>query len=104
MTIGCPQETAQRTLVNWRCSRETFMIQKNEKNVLQAIGNTPLVELQKVLPPQCGRVVVKLEGENPTGSMKDRMAKAMIEGAEADGSLQSGYTVIEYTGGSTGHL
>ncbi|MBC8507000.1 MAG: pyridoxal-phosphate dependent enzyme, partial [Chloroflexi bacterium] len=59
------------------------MIPKNEKNVLQAIGNTPLVELQKVVPPGYGRVLVKLEGANPTGSMKDRMAKAMIEGAEA---------------------
>lgn len=78
------------------------MIPKNEKNVLQAIGNTPLVELQKVVPPGCGRVLVKLEGANPTGSMKDRMAKAMIEGAEADGRLQPGYRVVEYTGGSTG--
>jgi cysteine synthase len=73
-----------------------------KSNILQAIGNTPLVQLQKVLPPGCGRVLVKLEGANPTGSMKDRMAKAMIEGAEADGSLLAGNRVIEYTGGSTG--
>ena len=73
-----------------------------EHNILQAIGNTPLVQLQKVVPPSFGRVMVKLESANPTGSMKDRMAKAMIEGAEADGRLQPGYSVVEYTGGSTG--
>ncbi len=77
-------------------------IMNNKNNILRTVGNTPLVQLQKVVPPGCGRVMVKLEGGNPTGSMKDRMAKAMIEGAEADGSLQAGYTVIEYTGGSTG--
>lgn len=71
-------------------------------NVLQAIGDTPLVQLRKVVPPDHGRVLVKLEGANPTGSMKDRMAKAMIEGAEADGRLNPGGTVVEYTGGSTG--
>lgn len=72
------------------------------RNVLQAIGNTPLVQLQRVVPSEYGRILVKLESSNPTGSMKDRMALAMIEGAEADGLLQPGYTVVEYTGGSTG--
>lgn len=72
------------------------------RSVLQAIGNTPLVQLQRVTPPESGRILVKLESANPTGSMKDRMALAMIEGAEADGLLQPGYTVVEYTGGSTG--
>ena len=71
-------------------------------NIIQAIGNTPLVQLRKVVPPDHSRVLVKLEGANPTGSMKDRMAKAMIEGAEADGRLQPGGTVVESTGGSTG--
>jgi len=71
-------------------------------NVLEAIGNTPLVELRRVAPPGGGRVVVKLEGANPTGNMKDRMARAAIEAAEADGRLQPGSTVVEYTGGSTG--
>jgi cysteine synthase A len=71
-------------------------------NILDSIGNTPLVELQHVVPPNSGRVVVKLEWANPTGSMKDRMARAAIEGAEARGDLLQGGTVVEYTGGSTG--
>jgi cysteine synthase len=71
-------------------------------DVLQAIGNTSLVRLRKVVPPGCGDVLVKLEWENPTGSVKDRMARAVIEGAEADGRLKPGWTVVEYTGGSTG--
>ncbi len=66
--------------------------------ILDAIGNTPLVALRHVAPG----LLVKLEWENPTGSMKDRMAKAVIERAEADGRLKPGDTVIEYTGGSTG--
>jgi cysteine synthase A len=71
-------------------------------NVLEAIGNTPLVELRKVVPPDHARVLVKLEGANPTGSMKDRMAIAVIEQAESDGRLPPGGTVVEYSGGSTG--
>jgi cysteine synthase len=71
-------------------------------SVLDSIGNTPLVQLRKIVPPGFARVVVKLEGGNPTGSMKDRMAKAAIEAAEADGRLEPGGTVVEYTGGSTG--
>jgi cysteine synthase A len=71
-------------------------------NVLEAIGNTSLVELRRVVPPGCARVFVKVEGENPTGSMKDRMAQAMIARAENDGRLKSGDTIVEYTGGSTG--
>jgi cysteine synthase len=71
-------------------------------NVLDSIGATPLVELRKVVPPGAARVVVKLEGANPTGNMKDRMAKTAIEAAEKDGRLQPGGTVVEYTGGSTG--
>jgi cysteine synthase A len=71
-------------------------------DVLDAIGNTSMVRLRKVVPADCADIYVKLEGENPTGSMKDRMARAVIERAEADGRLKPGYTVIEYTGGSTG--
>ncbi|MDE2022791.1 MAG: cysteine synthase family protein [Gammaproteobacteria bacterium] len=71
-------------------------------NVLEAIGNTPLVQLHRVVPPGCARVLVKLEGANPTGNMKDRMAKAAIEAAETSGRLRPGGTVVEYTGGSTG--
>jgi cysteine synthase A len=70
--------------------------------VLGAIGNTPFVELHRVVPPGCARVFVKLEGQNPTGSMKDRMAQAMLGRAEADGRLRPGDTIVEYTGGSTG--
>ena len=71
-------------------------------NILQAIGNTPLVQLGKVVPSGHAKVLVKLEWANPTGSMKDRMAQAMISRAEEDGRLRPGGTVVEYTGGSTG--
>lgn len=71
-------------------------------NILQAIGNTSLVQLRNVVPPGCANVFVKLEWENPTGSMKDRMAQAMISRAEEDGRLRPGDTIVEYTGGSTG--
>ena len=71
-------------------------------SVLDAIGNTSLVELRRVVPPGCARIFVKVEGENPTGSMKDRMAQAMIGRAEQDGRLKRGDTIVEYTGGSTG--
>ena len=70
--------------------------------VLQAIGNTSLVQLNKVIPPGCAQVFAKLEWENPTGSMKDRTAQAMISRAEEDGRLKPGDTIVEYTGGSTG--
>jgi len=70
--------------------------------ILQAIGNTSLVRLRNVVPPGCAEILVKLEWENPTGSMKDRMANAVISRAEADGRLKPGGTVVEYTGGSTG--
>jgi cysteine synthase A len=70
--------------------------------ILQAIGNTSLVRLRKVVPPHCADIFVKLEWENPTGSLKDRMALAVIGRAEADGRLKPGDTVVEYTGGSTG--
>jgi cysteine synthase A len=71
-------------------------------DVLEAIGNTSLVRLRKVVPPGCADIFVKLEWENPTGSLKDRMAQAVIARAEADGRLSPGDTVVEYTGGSTG--
>lgn len=69
---------------------------------LEAIGNTPVVRLRKVVPPGSADVYVKLESLNPTGSYKDRMALAMIERAEARCDLRPGMTVVEYTGGSTG--
>jgi cysteine synthase len=71
-------------------------------DVLAAIGHTPLVQLRKVVPAGSARVVAKLESSNPTGSMKDRMALAAIEAAEAAGRLRPGATVVEYTGGTTG--
>ncbi|MEA2554555.1 MAG: cysteine synthase [Fimbriimonadaceae bacterium] len=71
-------------------------------DILSAIGNTSMVQLRKVVPQGYGKVLAKLEWENPTGSMKDRMAEAVISRAEADGRLKPGDTVIEYTGGSTG--
>ena len=70
--------------------------------LLDAIGNTPLVKLNRIVPPGCASVYVKLEYFNPTGSYKDRMALAIIEGAERRGDLQPGMTVVECTGGSTG--
>src|SRR5688500_16535880 len=70
--------------------------------ILQAIGNTSMVRLRRVVPPGCADVFVKLEWENPTGSVKDRMAHAVIARAEEDGRLKPGDTVVEYTGGSTG--
>jgi len=71
-------------------------------DILHAIGNTSMVRLRKVVPPHCANIFVKLEWENPTGSVKDRMAQAVISRAEEDGRLKPGDTVIEYTGGSTG--
>jgi len=71
-------------------------------SVLDGIGNTPMIELRKVVPPGSARIVAKLEWANPTGSMKDRMARAAIEGAEASGRLRPGGTVVEYTSGTTG--
>ena len=70
--------------------------------VLDTIGRTKLIPLQHIVPKSSARILLKLEYENPTGSMKDRMALAMIEAAEADGRLQPGGSVVEYTGGSTG--
>ncbi len=69
---------------------------------LEAIGNTPLVQLSRVVPPGSARLVAKLESANPTGSMKDRMARALVERAAADGRLPAGGTVVEYTAGTTG--
>ena len=71
-------------------------------NVLESIGNTALVRLRRVVPPGCATILVKVEGQNPTGSMKDRMAQAMIGRPEQDGRLEPGGSVVEYTGGSTG--
>jgi cysteine synthase A len=71
-------------------------------SILDRIGGTPLIRLRKLAPANGARLLLKLESENPTGSMKDRMALAMIQAAERDGRLRPGGGVVEYTGGSTG--
>src|SRR3954454_23278875 len=78
------------------------MITATSESVLHAIGRTPLVRLKRLVEPGSADVLVKLEYYNPTGSYKDRMALAMIEGAEARGTLTPGMRVVEFTGGSTG--
>ncbi|MEQ7009331.1 cysteine synthase family protein [Actinopolymorpha sp. B17G11] len=72
------------------------------RGILQLIGNTSIIALRNIVPPNGSRILLKLESENPTGSIKDRMALAMIEAAEADGRLARDGSVVEYTGGSTG--
>ena len=74
----------------------------SEATVLDSIGGTRLMRLRSIVPEGSARVLIKLEYENPTGSMKDRMALAMVEAAERDGRLKPGGSVVEYTGGSTG--
>ena len=71
-------------------------------SILQRIGGTPLLDVSRIAPKGCARILLKLEAENPTGSMKDRMALAMIEAGERRGALKPGGRVVEYTGGSTG--
>jgi cysteine synthase len=72
------------------------------RSVLAAVGGTPLIDISEVASPGSARLLMKLEWANPTGSMKDRMARAAIEGAEASGRLRPGGTVVEYTAGTTG--
>jgi cysteine synthase len=74
----------------------------HDASILDAIGNTPLVRLRHITPASGAEIWIKLEYRNPTGSMKDRMALSMVDGAERDGLLAPGTTVVEYTGGSTG--
>ena len=73
-----------------------------DRSILGGIGRTPLVELRRIGPSEAARILIKLESVNPTGSMKDRMALAMIEAGERSGRLKPGQRVVEYTGGSTG--
>src|SRR5215467_1391768 len=72
------------------------------RSILGRIGGTSLLALRRIVPANGARILLKLETTNPTGSMKDRMALAMIEAPEADGRLKPGGAVVEYTGGSTG--
>ena len=69
---------------------------------MSAIGKTPLIKLERLSEPNSADIYVKYEGANPTGSMKDRMALSMVEGAEKRGDIKSGGTILDYTGGSTG--
>jgi cysteine synthase B len=71
-------------------------------NIVESIGNTPLVELPRFSPKPDVRIYAKLEGHNPTGSVKDRVAKSMIEAAEAEGAIEPGQTILEPTSGNTG--
>ena len=82
--------------------RRASVIIAGLESILEAIGNTPLVRVRRCSPANGAELWLKLEYRNPTGSMKDRMALAMVEGAERDGLLAPGDTVVEYTGGSTG--
>src|SRR5438477_12350011 len=75
---------------------------KQRRGILECIGNTSLLPLRKIVPQNGAQILLKIESENPTGSMKDRMALAIIEAAEADGRLKPGGSVVEYTAGSTG--
>jgi len=76
--------------------------QRIDASILERIGSTPLLELKRIVPSGCARILIKVESVNPTGSMKDRMALAMIEAGERDRRLEPGGRVVEYTGGSTG--
>ncbi len=73
-----------------------------QNNVIESIGSTPIVTLQRIVPRGCARIVAKLESANPTGSMKDRMARAIVQSAAADGRVAPGGTIVEYTAGTTG--
>ena len=100
----------QKQLTPVKLYRATLILKKYDgfsdqrviASIIDRIGNTSLIELRRTVPDGCARILVKIESENPTGSMKDRMALAMIEKAEADGRLQPGGQFIEYTDGSTG--
>lgn len=71
-------------------------------HIIDAIGNTPMIELKNIVPANSARIIAKMECNNPTGSMKDRMAKAVIEGAQRKGLIKQGSTIVEYTAGTTG--
>ena len=97
--ISEPISAGEDAVLKERCEQSSL---RACDSVLELIGNTSLLELHKIVPESHARIFLKLESENPTGSMKDRMALAMIEEAEKDGRLQAGGRVVEYTGGSTG--
>src|SRR5499427_5432144 len=81
---------------------EQRLLRAVQPDALRLIGGTSMVPLRRVVPKSGCRILLKVESENPTGSLKDRMALAMVEAGEADGRLKPGGSVVEYTGGSTG--
>src|SRR5439155_4529089 len=103
-TPFCVETPLHGSLIEYRRSRghRIGSATGGRLDVLDPIGNTSMVRLGRVVPAGGAQVLAKLEWENPTGSMKDRMAHAVISRAEKDGRLRSGDTVVEYTGGSTG--
>src|SRR5256886_10663317 len=93
---------ASTSLTRYRIAATRTSYHPRVESILETIGNTPLVRVHRCAPANGAELWLKLEYRNPTGSMKDRMALAMIEGAEREGALTQGDTVVEYTGGSTG--
>jgi cysteine synthase A len=91
-------------IVTWQITsgKGTGIMTKLSPDILHCVGNTSLVPLRGIVPRNGSRILLKLESENPSGSMKDRMALAMIEAAETDGRLKATGSVVEYTAGSTG--
>src|SRR5436190_8332388 len=93
---------ASTSLTRYRIAATRTSYHPRVESILETIGNTPLVRVHRCAPANGAELWLKLEYRNLTGSMKDRMARAMIEGAERDGLISPGDTIVEYTGGSTG--
>jgi len=100
--VRIPDLTSHSSQVIEMALFRTTAMTLQPRTILDRIGNTSLIALRHIVPANGARILLKLENENPSGSMKDRMALAMIEAAEADGRLRPGGSVVEYTGGSTG--
>lgn len=101
MPEATPPSAKQRRM-NDSCDSASRAAAGAGSPLLEAIGNTPLVALRRIVPDGAARIAVKCEYQNPTGSMKDRMALGLVERSEASGKIAAGSTVVEYTGGSTG--
>jgi len=99
---GCAVDESTESKDEETMHERAQRISEVSDSILERIGNTPLLRLHRIVPKDHARILLKLESANPTGSMKDRMALAMVEAAENDGRLRPGGGVVEYTGGSTG--